>query len=121
MEPVDLSNEKPYQHAPLRKDTAVRLLKLLPGEYGAPLQCQIAECERTLNATYEALSYTWGDPVFPEVIHICDASKRDTRQYIHITANLDNAMQRMRDYDKYQSNELRSFGSTPYASIKKTS
>lgn len=87
-----------YQHTPLNTRASIRLLRLLPGQYGTPLKCQIIECggEVRANAVYEALSYTWGDPIFPEVIHVYDALFQDTRLYISITQNLCNALQRLR-------------------------
>ena len=92
-------NEELYQHVPLRKDTSIRLLTLLPGDYGTPLCCRIAECEYPQETLYEALSYTWNNPVFPEVIYDCDILDPDRRQYIPVTQNLYNALQCLRKAD----------------------
>ncbi|KAJ4336351.1 hypothetical protein N0V87_005502 [Didymella glomerata] len=95
------SNERLYQHTPLREHTSTRLLSLLPGEHGTPLQCEIIECEDNFNTAYEALSYTWGEPEFPKVIHVNDSSGK--LQYIRITQNLYNALERLRKVDAPRS------------------
>lgn len=95
------SHERLYQHTPLREHTSTRLLSLLPGEHGTPLQCEITECEDSFNTSYEALSYTWGEPEFPKVIHVNDSSGKS--QYIRITQNLYNALQRLRKVDAPRS------------------
>lgn len=91
--------EQVYQHRPLRARTSIRLLTLFPGEHGEPLFCRFAEHENVSDANYAALSYTWGDPEFPYAVYI-----RNTwslfEQYIPVTQNLPNALQRMRDREQ---------------------
>lgn len=96
---------EPYQYTPLLKHTSIRLLTLLPGSYGTLLRCQITECEDISQTSYEALSYTWGDPVFPEFILVNPTQRQSRRQFmqfmqfIPITQNLHNALQRLRHHD----------------------
>ena len=70
-QPSDFTPER-YEHQPSHDHTSIRLLTLLPDEFDAPLRCYITECEQLLETEHEALFYTWGDPVFPQVIYISD-------------------------------------------------
>lgn len=69
-------NERLYQHTPPREHTSIRLLSILPGQHRTTLKCEITESEDSSIAPYEALSYTWGEPEFPKVIHVNDSSGR---------------------------------------------
>ena len=58
----------PYEYNVLPKDS-IRILSLLPGDRGAPLQCELHRAdipglvgpEGASELTFEALSYVWGD------------------------------------------------------------
>lgn len=86
-----------YEHSPLRNHSSIRLLTLLPESHGTPLRCQITEFEDSSAVSYEAMSYAWGDFVFPETIQVCESA--DVEQiggYIPITRNLFQGLLRLR-------------------------
>jgi hypothetical protein len=62
------SCEPVYHHEPLGRCDSIRLLELLPGAFGQELRCLIHHIHHDHNIAYEALSYTWGEPVYPERI-----------------------------------------------------
>lgn len=82
-----------YQHTPLGHENSIRLLELFPGRPGTPLRCRVFEKVRTHTLDYEALSYTWGAPVFPDSISV-DTSSGDC--VFPITHNLFEALQALR-------------------------
>lgn len=83
-----------YQHLPLDRRDSIRLLELLPGEFGQPLQCHIHIVPSNNNVSFEALSYTWDEPKFPHQIHVgTDLAS----PIIQLTLNLYNALQHLRD------------------------
>ena len=76
---------------PLYQDS-IRLLKLLPASNDAddnPLSCGLEDCRLSANPSYEALSYTWGQPIFPEILHTDNG-------ILKITENLTLALRRLR-------------------------
>ena len=89
------AKEERYEYSPLRNHASIRLLTLLPAAVGTPLRCHIIECQGRSDTTYEALSYTWNDPVFPEAIYVCDTADQKERS-VPITENLYNALRRLR-------------------------
>lgn len=82
-----------YQHAPLDRHDSIRLLELLPDVFGEPLRRIIHQYPRGHVVPYEALSYTWGDPVFPEQIYV---GVDPASPSMPITQNLYNAVQHLR-------------------------
>jgi hypothetical protein len=71
----------------------IRVIELAPSiDIDAPLRCDIKQ-ERLRSSTYEAISYTWGPPIFSETL-ICGDSQID------ITPTLDQALRRFRLKDK---------------------
>ncbi|KAK1831503.1 heterokaryon incompatibility protein-domain-containing protein [Podospora conica] len=121
-----LATDVLYSYAPLasRPDDgvySVRLLHLLPAsDTAAPLQCRLVEAEipdylpdpnapglqqapQCTHEPYHALSYTWGNPVFPdtlEVLPLTDTPDQgcppDSVAIINITRNLHSALQNLR-------------------------
>ena len=122
-----------YSYAPLggRPNPgaySVRLLHLLPSfDTASPLQCHLVEAEipdyladptsqthqphRLRREEYHALSYTWGDPVFPETLEVLKreetrgheqeaSSVADSRGIINITQSLHSALQNLRRHDE---------------------
>lgn len=86
-----------FEHRPMQENSSIRLLKLLPGCDGKNLKCQIFEIQNASEASFEALSYTWGDPETQEIIHVCAPADIDrTLGYISITQNLFKALLRLR-------------------------
>lgn len=79
---------------------SIRLVNLLPGHPGTELHCEITNghfLDPNLDSgppvPYEALSYTWGDPVFP-----CRINCADTQ--IPVTQNLSDALCQLRKRDE---------------------
>jgi hypothetical protein len=79
---------------------SIRLLILSPGDASAELQCHLTpislmspESKPAAFTSYDALSYTWGEPVFPRRI-LCRGS------VIYITQNLFDALVQLRKPDK---------------------
>lgn len=90
---MDNSFTTVYQHAPLDRADSIRLLELLPDEFGQPLKSLIHQQPHGHGVHYEALSYTWDGPVFPQQMMIgVDLSS----PCISITQNLYNALQHLR-------------------------
>jgi hypothetical protein len=106
-----------YKYAPLSPDDqsglfAIRLLHLLPEtDRDSSLRCQLIEAhipgyrkrksttsQGARHVQYQALSYTWGEPVFTETLHVLNGA--ETAGDINITENLHSALQNLREPDK---------------------
>ena len=95
------THSKIYENLPT---DSIRILTLLPGVPSSELRCELQHAEIHLASgpgakiqhPFEALSYTWGDPVFPQSI-ICNGSM------IKITQNLFDALTRLRFVVKARS------------------
>ena len=106
-----------YQYSPLtsgsddaNKCFTIRLLHLLPSaDSEAPLRCHLVETWIPLSegsdappVQYHALSYTWGDPLFPATLEVVERTARDDGPppdqvgVINITENLHSALQNLR-------------------------
>jgi hypothetical protein len=73
---------------------SIRLLQLSPSTSpSAELRCELLHSRLNEEPKYEALSYTWGAPVFPEKLHLPDG-------YLNITENLASALRRLRLVDR---------------------
>ncbi|TGO33079.1 hypothetical protein BHYA_0268g00060 [Botrytis hyacinthi] len=72
------------------KDGEFRVLGIEPGNFDKPIQCTLSPCLLDDNPTYQALSYTWGDP------SIRAPSKVDGRVFM-ATTNLESALRYLRD------------------------
>jgi hypothetical protein len=69
----------------------IRLIDILPGDFAAPIHCQLVEHKLRQTLSYKALSYSWKtDEGLPDVIIFCNAKP------IYISANLHAALQRLR-------------------------
>ena len=85
-----------YKYDVLPNDS-IRILSLLPGNRGAPLQCELHRAavpgtispEGTSGPTFEALSYAWGDGDFCQILFCNDSA-------IKITQSLFNALIHLR-------------------------
>ena len=82
-----------YEYTPLASPTHIRVIRLEPSlEPSAPLQFSFLEGDvEDLQHKYEAISYTWGEPVFPHKLH-----HKDTDTHLQVTENLDAALRRFR-------------------------
>ncbi|KAH7039491.1 heterokaryon incompatibility protein-domain-containing protein [Macrophomina phaseolina] len=51
-----------FSHKPLICPTHFRLIRLLPGHFQEPIVCEVLRFSIEDHPSYEAISYTWGDP-----------------------------------------------------------
>lgn len=80
--------QQPYQYRPLASLTSIRVLCLLPCHASLQdkqLHCKLEEVSLESNPVFQALSYTWGENVFPCTL------LRDVHK-IKITQNLRDAL-----------------------------
>ncbi|MCJ1451261.1 hypothetical protein MMC28_001597 [Mycoblastus sanguinarius] len=80
----------PYEYAPINSDDKFRLLELGPGNGDDILSGTLRIVSLFDAPEYQALSYTWGELVFPALIE-CSGNG-----YIAITSNLAAALRRLR-------------------------
>ncbi|KAI0007345.1 HET-domain-containing protein [Xylariaceae sp. FL0662B] len=77
-------------HKPLRDDgTEIRIVNLLPNDFGAPIECKLEHIVLEPGADYEAVSYHWGDATVTKPILL------DGRTY-PVTINLFSGLQYLR-------------------------
>lgn len=84
-----------YQYSPIEHHRQIRLLQLQPGDEHTSIQITISPVFLDKGPTYEALSYTWGDPS-PKSLVSCNEDG-DT---IEITLNCEAALRRLRIKDQ---------------------
>ena len=85
-----------HQYSTLLYDDSVRLLKLFPASSDVNdqgLGCVLEDCRLSDDLPYEALSYAWGQPVFPELLHT-------HKGILKITENLALALHSLRFKDR---------------------
>ena len=83
-----------YSHEALKYEQSIRLLVLQPASSAhAPLQCDLREVLLSDEPVYEAISYTWGKPVFSKELALPTGS-------LKITESLFLALQRFRLGDR---------------------
>lgn len=81
-----------YVYKPLPTSDSFRLIELLPGMPDSPLRCNLILTRRKGGAVgYQALSYTWGEAIFPQCLE-----EISTQAVIRITDNLYGALQTLR-------------------------
>ncbi|KAF2662177.1 HET-domain-containing protein [Lophiostoma macrostomum CBS 122681] len=87
-----------YRYTPLSTKDHTRILELEPAEAeDAPLCCRLREVNvETENYMYEALSYTWGEPIFSHELMVED-------EMMKITSSLAGALRRFRSKDRTRS------------------
>lgn len=78
-----------YEYTTLQSPDTIRLLVIEPGTQDSEICCLILQVSLTKHPTYEALSYTWGEPTKTHALRC--GSKR-----IGVTANLHSALRRLR-------------------------
>ena len=83
---VPSSASQTYQYLPMKADREIRLLYLEPGSSKSLLSCSLRVVTLSKTPVYEALSYTWGEPVFSALMK-CSPSGQ-----ICITENLSVAL-----------------------------
>ena len=90
-----MKNEQPYNYIALKSTSRdIRILSLLPGEWGSDIHCTIKAISLDDNPKYEALSYTWGDTAITKSIFI------DKVKVVQVTTNLELALQHLRKQDE---------------------
>ncbi|KAG7285028.1 hypothetical protein NEMBOFW57_009646 [Staphylotrichum longicolle] len=85
------SIDQAYCYQPLQYPDSLRILELLPGRDKDPLTCRVLEIRKSDDVSFEALSYTWGEPVFSRIIREVDSDS-----VLRITENLFDALQALR-------------------------
>jgi hypothetical protein len=83
--------DKAYCYRPLQCSDSLRILELLPGGPDEPLTCRVLEIRKSEDVSFEALSYTWGAPIFSRIIRDVDSGS-----VLRITENLFDALQALR-------------------------
>jgi hypothetical protein len=78
-----VSSAASYSELPIDPKLEIRILELLPPASPEPteIHCNLTTARLADKPSYEALSYAWGDPVFPEKIYLPTG-------YLAITSNL---------------------------------
>ena len=82
--------ETTYIFRSLPEQDSIRLLRLLPGESTASLQCELFSVRLSSKPVYRAISYVWGSRI-PEATIQCGG------ETIIITKNCGHALRRLRD------------------------
>ena len=85
-----------HQYGTLLYDDSIRLLKLFPASNDVNdqgLACTLEDCRLSDDLSYEALSYAWGQPIFPEMLH-------SHKGILKITENLALALRSLRFKDR---------------------
>ena len=85
-----------HQYSTLLYDDSVRLLKLFPVSNDVNEQvlgCALEDCRLSDDLSYEALSYAWGQHIFPELLHT-------HKGILKITENLALALRSLRFKDR---------------------
>ncbi|KAL8895005.1 MAG: hypothetical protein Q9207_008337 [Kuettlingeria erythrocarpa] len=99
-----------YEYSPLRKNAGqIRLLTLLPDQFGAPIRINIRIKRLAKKTRFEALSYAWGSASDPQEIYV-EAKEPKTWRLWHptsvtskrlpVTQNLYGALQHLRLRDR---------------------
>ena len=88
--PVPSSPIQTYRYSPLKHEQDIRLLYLLPGHARAPLSCTLRIVSLSELPDYEAVSYTWGEPIFSALIECFSKGQ------LPITENLSKALFHLR-------------------------
>ena len=91
---VPASPSQTYQYLPMKADREIRLLYLEPGSSKSRLSCSLRIVPLSKTPFFEALSYTWGKPVFPASMK-CSPSGQ-----LCITENLSVALCHLRLKDR---------------------
>jgi hypothetical protein len=86
-----VSSTASYSESPIDPKLEIRILELLPSASPDPteIHCNLTTARLADTPSYEALSYAWGDPVFPEKIYLPTG-------YLAITSNLAAALRQLR-------------------------
>src|SRR5207249_4499105 len=96
LEMADATISKPqetYKYPDLEASDEIRLLILHAGQGSELVRCQLYNVPLATKPTYEAISYTWGDPSMTRAIDCAE-------QTLQVTLNLYSALQNLRHTDR---------------------
>ncbi|KAI0444870.1 heterokaryon incompatibility protein-domain-containing protein [Xylaria telfairii] len=85
----DINVREPYSYSKLPGEDGIRILRLLPGRAGDPIQVQVQCISMSADPEYTAVSYAWGDRMALRTI-FCEG------KFIQIPINLYRALTYMR-------------------------
>lgn len=91
-----------YRGRPLDLHDSFHLLQLLPGHLDEPVRIRLFSAQLSAAPSYEALSYTWGDPTLTSVIEALSDKGEDEHKpgvEFRSTANCHAALKRLRNPD----------------------
>jgi hypothetical protein len=84
-------NYPPYSYIPLESAQHTRIVELEPAlDISNPLRCRLVQVNLRDEFAYEAISYTWGSPVFSHDLFF------DDKTLMNITPSLSDALRRFR-------------------------
>ncbi|KAI1311478.1 heterokaryon incompatibility protein-domain-containing protein [Xylaria venustula] len=86
---ADNSEVEPYNYAKLTGEDDIRILRLLPGRPGDPIQVQVQHVSMSMEYEYTAVSYVWGNRMALRTI-FCEGKG------IQVPMNLSRALTYMR-------------------------
>jgi hypothetical protein len=84
-----------YPGLPLTLEDDIRLVEIQPGKYSDPICCSLLSTRLQKAAEYEALSYTWGDPLHKEPIFFQDSTNGTSHELL-VTTNCVAALRQIR-------------------------
>lgn len=97
---LSMASSIPYVYTPLPTLNHTRIVELLPAaQQAAPLICRLVPLDLDSVDSprgYEALSYTWGEPVFSEQLFIEGPNDESEVKVLPITPSLASALRRLR-------------------------
>jgi len=86
-----MASQQCYQYIPLENGRRIRLLCLEPGDAAATPKLSLFNADLDQQPTYEALSYTWGDPNDTTLIYYNEEGST-----LAVTRNCEAALRRLR-------------------------
>ncbi|KAG7104842.1 Heterokaryon incompatibility protein 6 like [Verticillium longisporum] len=83
----DLS--RPFEHPPLQNDWDIRLLYILPRGNSSKISCKLITIDiGQRHPTYQAMSYTWGDPTKTHTIWVNDKPFKTTQNVYNLLLDM---------------------------------
>lgn len=95
---IDAAASSPYPGPALPTLNHIRIVSLQPGS-DEPITCELIVAEIHSNISYEALSYTWGDPNDRQTVFI-KAQEHERPKELAVTSNCVSALRRLRYHDR---------------------
>ncbi|EEY20158.1 ankyrin and HET domain-containing protein [Verticillium alfalfae VaMs.102] len=83
----DLS--RPFEHPALQNDWDIRLLYILPRGNSSKISCKLVTVDiGQRHPTYQAMSYTWGDPTKTHIIWVNDKPFKTTQNVYNLLLDM---------------------------------